>query len=113
MQTICSRKKSGNRRFLADGGRQLYFPRNGTPALRSLMEALLMIWEYERKEIHDKRLNEYMAEKGAEGWEMCYCHRGKQTRVNSDPDLWEVIFKRAKNEEEATVPNAAHQMAEV
>ena len=71
-----------------------------------------MIWEYERKEIHDKKLNDYLAEKGAQGWEMCYCHRGKLTRVNSDPDFWEVIFKRPKknDDEEPTVPNAV-QMA--
>lgn len=57
-----------------------------------------MLWEYERKEVNDKRLDAYLAEKGSEGWELAYCRRGKQTRVASDPDWWELIFKRAKTE---------------
>jgi hypothetical protein len=57
-----------------------------------------MTWEYERKEVHDKRLDAYLAEKGKEGWELAYVRRGKETRVNRDPDLWEVIFKRPKSE---------------
>ena len=72
-----------------------------------------MIWQYERKELHDKRINDYLAEKGREGWELCYCHRGKITRVNNDPDLWEVILKRPKpQDDEPTVSNEA-QMAAV
>ena len=55
-----------------------------------------MIWEYDRKEVHDKRLDAHLAQKGSEGWELAYAHRGKETRVNSDPDIWEVLFKRPK-----------------
>ncbi|MBY0525276.1 MAG: hypothetical protein K2R98_17850 [Gemmataceae bacterium] len=55
-----------------------------------------MNWDYERKELHDRRLDAYLAEKGAEGWELTYAHRGKDTRVNTDPDMWEVIFKRPR-----------------
>lgn len=58
-----------------------------------------MIWEYERKEVNEKRLDNLLAEKGAEGWDLAYARRGKQTRVNSDPDWWELIFKRPKSEE--------------
>lgn len=55
-----------------------------------------MMWEYERKEVNDKRLDAYLAEKGMEGWELAYVRRGKETRVARDPDWWELIFKRPK-----------------
>ncbi len=55
-----------------------------------------MIWEYLRKEVADKRLDSFLTEKGDEGWELAYVRRGKETRVNRDPDFWEVIFKRPK-----------------
>lgn len=55
-----------------------------------------MLWEYERKELPDRRFDAYLVEKGNQGWELVYARRGKQTRVNSDPDWWEVIFKRPK-----------------
>jgi hypothetical protein len=58
-----------------------------------------MMWEYERKELHDKRLDMYLLEKGNEGWELAYVRRGKETRVNRDPDIWEVILKRPKQEQ--------------
>lgn len=57
-----------------------------------------MLWEYERKEANDKRLDALLIEKGNDGWELAYAHRGKQTRVNTDPDWWELIFKRPKAE---------------
>jgi hypothetical protein len=55
-----------------------------------------MTWEYQRKELHDKRIDQFLADQGAAGWELIYAHRGKATRVNSDPDMWEVILKRPK-----------------
>jgi hypothetical protein len=55
-----------------------------------------MIWEYLRKEVADKRLDAFLTEKGAEGWDLAYVRRGKETRVNRDPDFWEVIFKRPR-----------------
>jgi hypothetical protein len=55
-----------------------------------------MIWEYERKEVADKRFDSYLTEKGNEGWELAYARRGKETRAARDPDWWEVIWKRPK-----------------
>ena len=60
-----------------------------------------MKWEYDRKEINDKRLDAHLAEKGAEGWELAYAHRGIERRAGKDPDAWEVIMKRAKKEKSA------------
>jgi hypothetical protein len=58
-----------------------------------------MQWEYERKEVSDKRLDSYLVEMGTAGWEMVYCRRGRETRVNRDPDFWELIWKRQKRQE--------------
>jgi hypothetical protein len=55
-----------------------------------------MKWEYERREVTDKRLESYLAEKGEEGWELAYARRGRMTRVAQDPEYWEVILKRQK-----------------
>jgi len=55
-----------------------------------------MQWDYERKEVGDRRLDSYLAEMGSAGWEMVYCRRGRETRANRDPDFWELIWKRPK-----------------
>jgi hypothetical protein len=70
-----------------------------------------MNWEYERKEVADKRLDAYLAEKGNEGWELVHAHRGKETRAARDPDWWEVIFKRPKAAAKQEMPNGVHQPA--
>lgn len=55
-----------------------------------------MIWQYERKEVADKRFDQYLNEMADQGWELVYVRRGKETRVARDPDFWEVIWKRQK-----------------
>lgn len=55
-----------------------------------------MIWQYERKEVADKRFDVYLTEMADQGWELVYVRRGKETRVARDPDFWEVIWKRPK-----------------
>lgn len=57
-----------------------------------------MKWEYERKEINDKRLDAFLTEKGEEGWELVHAHRGLERRAGKDPDAWEVILKRPKTD---------------
>ena len=57
-----------------------------------------VIGGHERKEVNDMRLDNLLAEKGADGWELAYARKGKQTRVSSDSDWWELIFKRPKSE---------------
>ena len=57
-----------------------------------------MQWDYERKEVADRRLDSYLAEMGSAGWEMVHCHRGRETRVGRDPDFWELIWKRPRQE---------------
>lgn len=53
-----------------------------------------MKWDYDRKEVNDKKLESLLTEKGAEGWELVYAHRGLERRAGKDYDSWEVIFKR-------------------
>lgn len=53
-------------------------------------------WEYERKEVSDKRLDSYLTEKGAEGWELAYARRGRETKIARDPEFWELILKRPR-----------------
>ena len=55
-----------------------------------------MMWEYERKEVADKRFDAYLMEMANQGWELAYVRRGKETRAARDPDWWEVIWKRPK-----------------
>jgi hypothetical protein len=57
-----------------------------------------MKWEYERKEVGDKRVDSYLIEMGEAGWELAYARRGRETRANRDPDFWEFIWKRPKGE---------------
>ncbi len=57
-----------------------------------------MKWEYERKEVSDKRLDSFLKEISEEGWELAYVRRGRETRANRDPDFWEMILKRPKRE---------------
>ena len=55
-----------------------------------------MIWQYERKEVADRRFDKYLTEMADQGWELVYVRRGKETRVARDPDFWEVIWKKPK-----------------
>jgi hypothetical protein len=63
-----------------------------------------MIWEYERREVADRRFDAYLKEMADQGWELFYARRGKETRVARDPDFWEVIWKRPKQEAAAPSP---------
>ena len=65
-----------------------------------------MIWQYERKEVPDKRFDAYLTEMADKGWELVYVRRGKETRVARDPDFWEVIWKRPKVEGEYAMAGA-------
>lgn len=67
-----------------------------------------MIWQYERKEVADKRFDAYMTEMADQGWELVYVRRGKETRVARDPDFWEVIWKRPKTNGVTAGSNGVH-----
>jgi hypothetical protein len=56
-----------------------------------------MKWEYERKEVADRRLDAYLTEKGEEGWELAYANHGVVRRAGVDNETWDIIMKRPKS----------------
>ncbi|MGE3808432.1 MAG: hypothetical protein AB7K24_27530 [Gemmataceae bacterium] len=61
-----------------------------------------MQWEYERKEVADRRLDAYLAEKGEAGWELVFAQHGVERRAGRDGEAWDVILKRPKTNGLAT-----------